>query len=395
MASIAAPLPASPPARNHLPSHLGVFRFEGRDGETGLRHGLPHVGGGLEEPGKVVQHLLRSRAGKNGHQRAATAIVIEERFVELVPPHFVEEGMADKRRIAAALAEPRLFERQAAQHVIAQPAHLPGPPGCPGPDLRWRIIENRDAVDLGPPGNPPIEAGVVDQHDGVGPVLAEIAIGASGQVPELVKIGDGPAEPHDGQLGQIGMELATDGRHLRTSVSDGIQLWTALLQLANEVGGMQVAAGLTGREEETWGWSGHAAKYRRFPEKAEEGGKDEGGRRNKASRSNLLYLFFRLPPSSFRLPSSPRSIPLLPLTCRRRGIMESLEGQLLLASPQLLDPNFVRTVVLLIEHNDMGALGLVINRPTGKTVQELGSRLAKKRARASNQSIWAARCGGR
>ncbi|MGO9113043.1 MAG: YqgE/AlgH family protein [Thermoguttaceae bacterium] len=51
--------------------------------------------------------------------------------------------------------------------------------------------------------------------------------------------------------------------------------------------------------------------------------------------------------------------------------MESLEGQLLLASPQLLDPNFVRTVVLLVQHNDMGALGLVINRPTGKTVQEL------------------------
>ena len=28
--------------------------------------------------------------------------------------------------------------------------------------------------------------------------------------------------------------------------------------------------------------------------------------------------------------------------------MESLEGQLLLASPQLLDPNFVRTVILLV-----------------------------------------------
>ncbi len=51
--------------------------------------------------------------------------------------------------------------------------------------------------------------------------------------------------------------------------------------------------------------------------------------------------------------------------------MESLEGQLLLAAPQLLDPNFIQTVVLLIEHNDMGALGLVINRPTSKTVQEL------------------------
>jgi len=57
--------------------------------------------------------------------------------------------------------------------------------------------------------------------------------------------------------------------------------------------------------------------------------------------------------------------------------MESLEGQLLLASPQLLDPNFVRTVVLLVQHNDMGALGLVINRPTGITVQDLWKQIGE------------------
>ena len=57
--------------------------------------------------------------------------------------------------------------------------------------------------------------------------------------------------------------------------------------------------------------------------------------------------------------------------------MESLEGQLLLASPQLLDPNFVRTVVLLVEHNDMGAFGLIINRPTGTTVQELWKQVGE------------------
>jgi putative transcriptional regulator len=51
--------------------------------------------------------------------------------------------------------------------------------------------------------------------------------------------------------------------------------------------------------------------------------------------------------------------------------MESLEGHLLVASPQLLDPNFARSLVLLIEHNDEGALGVVVNRPVGKTLQEL------------------------
>ncbi len=44
--------------------------------------------------------------------------------------------------------------------------------------------------------------------------------------------------------------------------------------------------------------------------------------------------------------------------------MESLRGQLLVASPALLDPNFHRTVVLVTEHGDDGAAGLVLNRPS-------------------------------
>jgi putative transcriptional regulator len=51
--------------------------------------------------------------------------------------------------------------------------------------------------------------------------------------------------------------------------------------------------------------------------------------------------------------------------------MESLEGQLLVASPQLGDPNFARTLVLLIQHSEEGALGVVVNRPLSKTIQEL------------------------
>ena len=51
--------------------------------------------------------------------------------------------------------------------------------------------------------------------------------------------------------------------------------------------------------------------------------------------------------------------------------MESLEGQLLVASPQLADPNFARALVLLIEHNQEGAFGVVVNRPLTKTIQEL------------------------
>lgn len=49
---------------------------------------------------------------------------------------------------------------------------------------------------------------------------------------------------------------------------------------------------------------------------------------------------------------------------------ESLSGQLLLASPALLDPNFQRTVVLIGAHSEDGAMGVVLNRPSQMSVGE-------------------------
>ncbi len=46
-------------------------------------------------------------------------------------------------------------------------------------------------------------------------------------------------------------------------------------------------------------------------------------------------------------------------------------GRLLVASPDLGDPNFTRAVLLLIEHSDAGALGVVLNHPTPLDVAEV------------------------
>ncbi len=50
--------------------------------------------------------------------------------------------------------------------------------------------------------------------------------------------------------------------------------------------------------------------------------------------------------------------------------MASLQGKLLLAAPAMQDPNFARSVILVVKHDDEGALGLVLNRPTGAKVRE-------------------------
>jgi len=48
----------------------------------------------------------------------------------------------------------------------------------------------------------------------------------------------------------------------------------------------------------------------------------------------------------------------------------SVRGRLLVATPQLTDPNFSRTVVLIVEHDRDGAFGVVVNRPTDSRVAD-------------------------
>ena len=62
---------------------------------------------------------------------------------------------------------------------------------------------------------------------------------------------------------------------------------------------------------------------------------------------------------------------------RQNGCVDdSLRGQLLIASPALVDPNFFRTVVLITEHNEEGAMGIVLNRPSDTMVGDVVPELA-------------------
>jgi putative transcriptional regulator len=57
--------------------------------------------------------------------------------------------------------------------------------------------------------------------------------------------------------------------------------------------------------------------------------------------------------------------------------VDSTRGHLLIAGPRLNDPNFWRTVVLVVEHSEAGALGLVLNRPSESTVGEAVPQLSE------------------
>ncbi len=56
--------------------------------------------------------------------------------------------------------------------------------------------------------------------------------------------------------------------------------------------------------------------------------------------------------------------------------MESLRSQLLIAVPQLPDTNFYRTVVLMIQHDENGAFGVVLNRPSNVTIADIWQKVA-------------------
>jgi len=55
---------------------------------------------------------------------------------------------------------------------------------------------------------------------------------------------------------------------------------------------------------------------------------------------------------------------------------DSLTNQLLIAMPGMADPNFSTTVTLICEHNDDGALGIIINRPLNLKLSGIFDQLA-------------------
>ena len=59
--------------------------------------------------------------------------------------------------------------------------------------------------------------------------------------------------------------------------------------------------------------------------------------------------------------------------------MKCVQGHFLVAAGGQLDPNFAETVILVVDHNDRGALGVVINRPGNVASRVFAARAARRR----------------
>lgn len=55
--------------------------------------------------------------------------------------------------------------------------------------------------------------------------------------------------------------------------------------------------------------------------------------------------------------------------------MNSLKGHLLIATPQLQGPIFARSVILMLDHDDDGAVGVILNRPIDTVVSDLAGKI--------------------
>ncbi len=58
------------------------------------------------------------------------------------------------------------------------------------------------------------------------------------------------------------------------------------------------------------------------------------------------------------------------------ALMKSLKGQFLLSSPQMTDGNFARSMVLMIEHDEDGAMGVIVNHPSLMPVKQAWVKIA-------------------
>jgi len=70
-------------------------------------------------------------------------------------------------------------------------------------------------------------------------------------------------------------------------------------------------------------------------------------------------------------------------------VIRLLAPGFLLSMPQLSDPHFTRAVVLMLEHDDEGSFGLIVNQESDLTITELMAGIDAEWSGADDEKVWA------
>ena len=113
-----------------------------------------------------------------------------------------------------------------------------------------QIIKDGNAGRLRLAGDPPVEAGKIDQHDCVGRRFAKHPLGPFDERVKLPEQGDDAEDADDGQVGQFVVDVTAGLGHFRSAVAAELQIGLTPLECVNQAGRMLVTAGLADGEED-------------------------------------------------------------------------------------------------------------------------------------------------
>src|SRR6266478_2594862 len=201
--------------------------------------------------GEIEFQLLIARARQETDYSSGTRLLYgQELVVQFLSGQLIEVRMTDVMSGDAPALIPRLFKRQPAEYVINPSTHFLHAPAAPCPKLGRHKIENRNAVEVSAAGQPPMKPGVIDQDHRVRPLMSKIAIGSGKKLKEQGCAGKDPREPHHRQLTEWIKQPASRRCHFLPAKSDAVDFRTKVAKDPDQIGPVQVAAGLAGGDKD-------------------------------------------------------------------------------------------------------------------------------------------------
>lgn len=148
------------------------------------------------------------------------------------------------------------FEGENDHEGVEDGGHLGNAGAVPSPDLRGDVVVDGNGEGVGGLGEAEVEAGVVDEEEGVGPAGAEDAGEFAEEAQEEGQAGEDVPEAEDGHVAAIMEEVDAFAAHGVAADAEEGDVGAKGAEVADEAGGVLVAGGFAGDNHDAEG-SGH------------------------------------------------------------------------------------------------------------------------------------------